>query len=274
MNILMNFTAATLAIISSFACYNNQPTIDQMKDYLCERGVPQLYIDNVADDIVLKQYSDYKNNFIKDCGTETSHLYIGDTMQSEPLSGVIKESDMTLNLTKAIEFADATSNKIQKIKFWIRYDYLNMPVVQKQDAVICNWDPSVFTYLSNSFDSYSLVNVTRYNKFNLIEHNYASPNELVQGGLGYTVNLSGKFGWTTCQMMGIAFFELIPKQNPTYESNGNGNYFATAINTQYRHNGNPFVGNVGLTSNGVSISFNLDTLTYTTSKATNVLYCY
>ena len=275
MNLIPKIISGILATVCPINLMqsSNTVSINEMKEYLSNAGVPQIYIDYMPNETIEKQYNEYINNFIVYAGTETADLSIGDTTQSNTLSGVIKETDMTLSLTKALEYKSYDSTVINKVKIWVEYNYLNMPVVQKSDAVICNWDASVFSYLADSFDSVALVNTVRSTSFKLAEHSLHYPTELVQGGLGYTVDLSGYFLYTTIQLQGVAYFELIPKNNPTYDvASSDTDYSTTVINAQYRHNGNPFAGSVGLSSNGVSISFNLDSLTYTTARATNIYY--
>lgn len=269
---LLTLITATLFIAPITESVNanaHNISVEEMSNYLIEQGWDKNYFSFIDDkNKITELYHKFKNGNVK-CETQTSYLTMHDN-ETEPLSGVIKSSDMQLNVTKAILHYPDSNNHIERVYISISYEWLDIPMWRKNDAVIVNWDSSVLTYSADSFTCHNKAIIFAGE----VITNLTAPSELVQGSLGYVVELPRGQGVVPTELYGLALFELIPQTNPMYsiKEATTSDYMTTSINAQYRHNGNPFAASVGLSVSGVSISFNLDSLTYTTATSVNLYY--
>lgn len=183
-----------------------------------------------------------------------------------------------------VYFTPSTGHAVL-FKIFVTFDWLNLPKIQKSDAIIVNWDKDVFTFRADSFKSEVYTQYTSDTDVEgrpvfgrSIKHD--RPTQLVQDAIGYEVPL-GKaspigYRYILGKLAGWAMFELYPKHDPTYISEYRRSGYTTAVlNTRYRHihNALSFFG-VGFTVKGISLDFNTDDFTDDAAIATNIWYKY
>lgn len=281
MTALTKFIATALAMLSpctTLAANSNTVTIEDMKNYLIDVGVPKTHIACLDDVKIETMYERFNDKYIYNNGTEISYLNVTNDGDLVPYSGEIKDSDMTLTLTTLVMCYDNETKEIDTVFVYIEYEWLNIPFVVKEDAAIVNWDSNAFTYVADFFGGYNIATYTAVGNPNVYQDaTYMhQPTILLQDSLGYIIDLPNP-GSRIDKLYGHADFELIPAHNPMYlceADNLPSSYNTTSVNVQYRHNGNPLWQGVGISVSGVSITFDSDWLTYTTARASNIYYRY
>lgn len=267
--ILITLTFLISFPIISASAYQSSVSIEEMKAYLISQSVPEAYLEFLSDDEIKSEYLKYQGKEIQKLDTQTVILTEGS--DSPSTRGTIPSEDMRFEITTSLQYKNTNTKQVEQVYVYITYDWLNLPMWRKDDAAIINWDSNVFTYKSDSFTSYEIFGNTDKQTY---RRTRTTPAEIVQGGFGYEIKLTpSELGGTIIKIAGACSFSLYPRSNPFYEANTNSSsYYTTAINAQYRHNRNPFVGSVGLSVKGASINFDLSTFTDTASVSTNVIY--
>lgn len=174
--------------------------------------------------------------------------------------GIIPEDHMNLSIFCFYDFYEPTG-QISDIYMLVNYTWAMLrPVVRKDDGITVNWDASLFTFLSGSFDSYDLGYYSLLDDWVLWSHS-SSPAQLSQGGLGYYADLgsyNAMLEMGAHQLRGTCSFTLLPT-SPMYIEYTN----ATSINVNYMHNKDPIpwlsigfvikeIFNVGLDFSGLN----------------------
>ena len=260
------FTICFITIITSAETL----TINEMKEILISKSFSETFLNLSSDESIETLYQNYNN--AESLGSSTSTAYLNEQISDGIQTfGTIK--NMTFEITASYFKVAGTSNQIQYTLIQIGFFWEKIPLWKKTDGIIVNWDSSVFAYNDN-FHSESHNEAIVNNQFYSNDYSSSAPNVLEQGSLGFDVKLANAEHREPDFIYGTAYFQLIPARNPMYYSSSSTAANATAINAQYRHNRNPFISSVGFKIKGVNISFDLSTLTDSTTTSTNFYYTY
>ena len=252
----------TILSIGCLPVFANELTVLDMEQYLINQGIPQSYLDSLIEEEIQNLYSDLCDKKICYQGTQIikglSESHSPDQIQ--PL-GTIGSDYLTLSLTyiSNIEYdSSVKKNRIIETYVYLNYHWTKLPAISRQDPIAINWDPSVFTFKSNSFN-HKDYGYYDYNNSWKVDHETTTPTLLEQCGMGYLADISALSGRGhsgavyPSDVKGTTEFTLLP-QSRMYQDNGQN---TTSINVNCTHNKDPFGWfNPSFSVSGVGININ------------------
>lgn len=116
-------------------------------------NIPETYLKLASDDNIDRKYKLYFDN---DIIVENEISYLNEGGQDTAVTlGTISTSDMKFEISK-IPIVSTNAEGVKQIKricLTITYEWKKLPFFKKTDAIIANWNSSVFTYLEDSFSA-------------------------------------------------------------------------------------------------------------------------
>ncbi len=221
---------------------------DEQIQYLAGAGVPQDYLS--------RRTSHEIDVLFEMAQTHTLRYFAIDVPYAESDSlalGTIPATDMVFRVEGMQAEKPALPGSpsiLTDVLITIEYSwYLGHPMVQKEDAIVVNWDSSLFILADNTFHSadYRYLPMSSVT-MTLNEH--SNPADIIQGGLGYYANLYNipSNPATPIVFSGNASF-LLKARTKLYASDTYPSSVKyTPIGAKYTHDKNP----VGL---GLSFSY-------------------
>lgn len=227
-------------------------------NYLRNAGVPESLLNTLCADEINDMYTDfYEKNLVYN-GTTT--VYYNESGIST--LGTIPSSDMTLTITTAtVSRYDSNLQKhvLKELQVFVHYVWSpQRPSVRRKDGITVNWDSSLFTCKSESFDSYDYAYLNSQTKW-ITYTNFKNPALAEQGGLGYFADISC---YDTIllspphQVKGSCRFSLLPRDTmyTTSATNTGLSPSVTSINVIYTHDKNPVPFPVSFSYAGFSVT--------------------
>lgn len=279
--------AASMCLLGGIACGTqnfaraSSVSIEDMRAYLTSINIPKVFLELASDELIEQKYYEYKDEEELSVNVTTSYMSENITSIVTPLKNIPSdELEFSIfEFTATAYDADRVKRHISKIEIFITYEWKKLPVFKKTDAILVNWDSSVFTYRSGTFHAIEtrILDVGTIIHKDEVKREYTTPNTLVQGGLGYEMALNTPE--TQDEMISLSgikgsiSFYLGPTQNPIYPAHEDtDSHRETTINAQYRHNRNPFVLSIGFSTSGPSISFATSFATDTVASSQTIFY--
>ena len=226
-----------------------EPSVDEMKQYLISNGIPESYIESLIDLQIIDLYESLQGVYFD--VLVCSNNEVPDSA-AVPF-GNIPEEDMSLSLmmlgTKVVPHA----TEYLEIMIRVTYEWDDLPVWKKSDAVTINWDsPDCdFRIVTNSFSQKDYY----YNGSEWIA-NYESNRPAMQDfhGIGYYAELNNVAQGLT----GTATIMVSTEDSRIYVSEDfEGPFIQATVN--YVHDRNPVINGLSFSVMSVGAGVNIDT---------------
>lgn len=270
--------AAALCAISGILCgtqtyaHASNISVEDMKAYLASINIPEVYLRLASDEEIKQDYYTYYGS-----GTiaETTVSYLAESGEDGVMPLGLSEDELkfTITATPALIKSNGVTY-IDCVSVMVTYEWTILPRYKKTDAIVVNWDSSVFTFLSGSFYQFDtkIIGVSYQHEESVITQR---PMEINQGGLGYEFSLKADSSPCT-GILGYARFILDLAQSPMYPADGNisSPSRSTAVNAQYCHNWKTLNTSIGFSKDGPSVSFASEYRTDKTAVSCNVSFKY
>lgn len=212
---------------------------------LLQKGFTAEYLDSFTEQMIFEMYNVIQDNEVAYFQSETVFLTEGnDGIQ---LQGMISQNSLKLEITAAA-ICRKNTNIITGVLVVITGEWsTGKPFYRRDDAVTVNWDPSLFTFIEDSFYAQECGRGDTDDEW-ICENEYTRPAEYVQGGLGYYTKLSGTYFTAGFSSM----FIIEPRISMIAGESKN-----TAINVNYVHDRSLWPLTIGFSVNGYSVGFEI-----------------
>ena len=253
---LLTIALTAMVNVTMVSASTVEITTEDKKEYLISQGIPEDFLNDKETQDIDDIYASYYGKTVEYFGTETVSLTETADPSDISLLGVIPSDDMMLKITHVYVYdASSTSSsyfRIFETVVYVDYRWYNgKPFFRLTDAVSVNWDSSIFLLKPNSFQSTDYLSSSIGDQTNWIVTNTSSdPEQLNQGGLGYSIKMGSSPNFSTVQK-GTAKFTLQPRSN-IYS----GKTRHTSINVEYVHNQSLF-NTLTIAKDGLGVTINL-----------------
>lgn len=248
-------------------------TVEDMKENLVEKGLPEEYLQKLSDTHIKSLYED-GCQYILEYEEETAYLSEFDEEADDTNPGIvpyghIDETMFKLKISKTT--IKESNNLVRKVNLVVNYEWVKNPMNTKTDGITVNWDNSVFAYLGDSFYSYDEILVD--GEYRKRVNECTAPDLAQQGGIGYSAEIGmyvGPYmsaGWAR----GTASFYIIPTSN-IYEKTSSTSTHVTSINVNYVHDKTPIFGSISFSVAGVGVTINAPVFNDSLSRTLNFYY--
>lgn len=234
--------------------------------YLQSLGIPNDVFALLSSEKIHDLYLRAKAGTLEYLGKDT--IFLNTNEGDTSTIGTIPSKDMSLDII-AICVLKTDKVTIDGVIFIIDYAWATgHPSVQKEDAIVVNWDAALFRLEENSFESEDALYIDNelFGTCNVNDY----PMALNQGGLGYSVEFYPVVNVANASFRGSASFELKPKAKMNYYEDNNR--YSTAVNVQYTHDKTPVGFSLGFAYNGLSVSITPTPLADSVAKPKTIYY--
>ena len=164
-------------------------TVEDMKENLVEKGLPEEYLQKLSDTHIKSLYED-GCQYILEYEEETAYLSEFDEEADDTNPGIvpyghIDETMFKLKISKTT--IKESNNLVRKVNLVVNYEWVKNPMNTKTDGITVNWDNSVFAYLGDSFYSYDEILVD--GEYRKRVNECTAPDLAQQGGIGYSAEI-------------------------------------------------------------------------------------
>lgn len=272
--------AFVLILTTTVTAFSAGITLEEKIRYLADNGFPYDFLESQEESAINDIYHSLYGKQVLFLGTETVSMSESSPEGDVSQLGIIPEDEMTLTISRAVSFTPDTTvgnYKLSAVHIYINYIWESgHPFFTYDDGISVNWDPSLFTYMPNSFIARDYKRTVSNNGDWIETQILNSPTALNQGGLGYYARLAYSeyiMGEVlgALQHKGFASFSLLPAHNPTYLKSEYELADITSINAEYVHT--LLFGNLSfsLTLVGYGIAISTNGLTDSVAKTTTNL---